>query len=314
MNRTILVPLDGSSFGETALPLAVSLARRHGAALALVHVHDDESAEGVGAPFNDRRLDIEMNDRMCRELADTAQRLRHETQLPITATFLEGLVESTLLERIATTRPWLVVMSSHGRGGLRRMWLGSVGDALVRHAGVPVLVVRGTPDASPISRVSTEPEFRNILLPLDGSPMAHVPEPAAELGVPGRTTFTLLRVIIPVPTFPAPGPAALMPVDSTGSQDHAEALAQMARVANILKQRGFLVVQETIVHSHPASAILAFSAEHPIDLIALSTHGHGGFKRAILGSVADEVMRGAEVSVLLDVRIHPPRAADESPF
>lgn len=314
MTRTILVPLDGSPFGESALPLAVSLAQRHGAALALVHVHDAETIEHAGAPANDLRLDAEMNELMARELADTATRLRQDTQLPITATFLEGLVESTLLERIATTRPWLVVMSSHGRGGLRRMWLGSVADALVRHAEVPVLVVR-TPDASPITRVSTEPAFRNILLPLDGSSMAHVPELAAELGEPGRTTFTLLRVIIPVPTFPAPGPAALMPVDSTGgAREHAEALAQVGRIADILKQRGYLVVQETTVHSHPATAILAFSTEQPIDLIALSTHGHGGFKRAILGSVADQVMRGAEVAVLLDVRIHQPRAADESLF
>ena len=313
MTRTILVPLDGSPFGESALPLAVSLARRSGATLALVHVHDAETTEHAGAPAHDLRFDAEVNELMNQDLVGTATRLRNDTQLPITATFLEGLVESTLLERIATTRPWLVVMSSHGRGGLRRMWMGSVADALVRRAQAPVLIVRGTPEASPITRVSTEPVFRNILLPLDGSPMSHIPALAAELGEPGRTTFTLLRVIIPVPTFPAPGPAALMPADSTGgAKEHAEALAQMGPVADVLTQRGYLVVQETTVHSHPATAILAFSAEQPIDLIALSTYGHGGFTRAVLGSVADQVMRSAQVAVLLDVRMHQPRVADES--
>jgi nucleotide-binding universal stress UspA family protein len=49
----------------------------------------------------------------------------------------------------------------------------------------------------------------------------------------------------------------------------------------------------------PAPAILAYARRHDVDLIAMSTHGHGGLRRLVLGSVADKVLRGANVPILL---------------
>ena len=301
MTKSIVVPLDGSPLSATALPVAVSIARRVGAELHLIHVHP-QPVILHGGPAYDLRLDVDVERGMGNDLQQTAATLRAETGLQVTATMLEGSTEETLLDRIASECPWLIVMSSHGYGGLQRMWRGSVADALARHAGVPVLVARHVGDVPANGSTIGGPAFRNILLPLDGSALAEdIVEYAAAFGEPGHTTFTLVRVVVPTPMFvtPAPAPPPLTADDHEIKRLEREALAYFERTAFTLKQHGFVAVPRVVVHSQPAEAILAFAAEHPVDLIALSTHGHGGFTRAILGSVADKVMRDADVAVLL---------------
>lgn len=299
MTKSILIPLDGSPFGARALPLAIRIARSAAATLALVHVHD-RSVQLTGAPATDLRFDGEMEQLMKRELEQTADRLRADTRLPVNVTFIEGPVSDALLQHIAETRPWLVVMNSHGRGGLRRMMLGSVADALARQSGVPILIEHCSGDASPSEPAANEPTFRNVLLSLDGSPLADdIVVYAMQLGEAGRTMFTLLRVVVPSPMVVEPAPVLPPMIADEIKRREREALAQIERVAFTLKQHGFLTMPQIIVHPQPAAGILAFAAEHPTDLIALSTHGYGGFARATLGSVADRVMRGANVAVLL---------------
>jgi nucleotide-binding universal stress UspA family protein len=305
MTKLILVPLDGSPFGARALSLAASLARRNGAELHLVHVHD-RPVQLLGAPANDLRFDREMEELMGSELTALAESLRTQTHLPITSAVLEGPVGATLVQHIDATRPWLVVMSSHGRGGMRRMAAGNVADALARHAGVPILIERWANGATSAEQPTNEPVFRNILLPLDGSDLADdIVDYAAQLGEPGQTTFTLLRVVVPTPDFAPPSPAPPMPVANVDVEhSRSEALTYFSRVAYTLKQRGFLAMPEVVVDPQPAEAILAFAAKHPTDLIALSTHGHGGFTRVVLGSVADRVVRRADIAVLLHGPTH----------
>lgn len=299
MTKPILVPLDGSPFGAHALPLAASLARRFGAELDLVHVHE-RPVQLLGAPPNDLQFDVEMEQLMSREHRDSAERLSQETRLRVRATVLEGPVEATLLQHIAASQPLLVVMSSHGRGGVRRVVAGNVADALARYSGVPLLIERDADDGS-TALAAKDAFFRSILLPLDGSPLAdEIIDYAVRLGEPGRTTFTLLRVVVPISVVATPAPAPPMPADGIEIERlRREALADFGRIAYALKKQGFTAVPHVVVHSQPAAAILAFVAEHPTDLIAMSTHGHGGFARAVLGSVADKVMRRADVAFLL---------------
>ena len=301
MTKTIVVPLDGSPQSATALSLAASLAGRAGAELHLIHVHP-QPVIAFGGPTYDLQLDADIERRMEVELQQTAEALRAKTGLRVTATLLEGSTEETLVERIVAERPWLVVLRSHGHGGLRRMWSGSVADSLVRHAGAPVLFAPDVGDAPAKDPADGEPEFQHILLPLDGSRVAdEIVEYAAELGEPGRTMFTLLRIVVPTLMFaePAPTPLPLTADTREIKRREREALGQFERTAFRLTLRGFVAEPQVVVHSQPAAAILAFAAEHSVDLIALSTHGHGGVARAILGSVADKVMRDANVAVLL---------------
>src|SRR5512140_1097579 len=149
MYRSILVPLDGSAFREHALPLAAGIARRSGARLRLVHVHDREVEpelptftpyrfEGLDAVFADRRTAAEEGD----YLDQVTTRLREGTSLELSATVLGGKLAGALEQFVQGSDGDLLVMTTHGRGPLGRLWLGSVADTLVRRAGKPVLLIR----------------------------------------------------------------------------------------------------------------------------------------------------------------------------
>jgi len=66
-----------------------------------------------------------------------------------------------------------------------------------------------------------------------------------------------------------------------------------------LEEQGLQVETETLLGAHPAPGILRYAEEHPVDLIAVATHGRGGLPRLFLGSVADKVLRAATVPILV---------------
>src|SRR6516165_5033034 len=143
MYRTILVPLDGSAFAEHALPLAVSIARRAGATLRLVRVH-------VPAATLYRNSDLDANldlDALVRDeerpyLDHVSGRIAQVCGLRPDVALLDGRVADVLYEQGVSAGVDLVVMATHGRGPLSRLWLGSVADELVRRLPTPLLLVR----------------------------------------------------------------------------------------------------------------------------------------------------------------------------
>src|SRR5262245_58620128 len=133
MIRSILVPLDGSPFGEHALPLALSLARRAGASLQLVHVHVPVApAFSKGFIPNEAVWDVKLLEQSKDYLNATARRLAAVSSVPTQPVLLHGSVPDAILERLRSTNVDLVLMTTHGRGPLARAWLGSVADELVR--------------------------------------------------------------------------------------------------------------------------------------------------------------------------------------
>src|SRR5689334_21271181 len=150
MVQSILVPLDGSAFGEQALPLALAVARRAGAVVQLVHVHVSlMPMYGENVVAYENVQDEVLKRREQAYVLRVVERLRAETDVPVSGTFLGGGVAEALREHAVATGVVLVIMTTHGRGPLARFWLGSVADELVRKMPVPVLLVRpqeGPPD------------------------------------------------------------------------------------------------------------------------------------------------------------------------
>jgi nucleotide-binding universal stress UspA family protein len=298
MYRSILVPLDGSTFGEHALPLAVSLARRSGASLELVLVHTPFIYVESGFLYDDR-VDKQLQDQEQSYLEGVAKRLRAVTPVPVSWTLREGLVADSIRGQLTATSADLIVMTTHGRGPLSRFWLGSVADELVRRAPAPVLLVRpqeSTPD------LTQEPVLQYVFIPLDVSATAEqVLEPAVALGRLLGTDFTLLRVVKPV-LFAGHDPTALGDPalgQSVTEQIRTEARTYLEGVAEGLRARSLNVQTRVLVDTQPAVAILRESQDQPHGVIALATHGRGGLQRTLLGSVADKVVRGAILPVFV---------------
>lgn len=196
----------------------------------------------------------------------------------------------------------LIVMTTHGRTGLSRVWLGSVADGVVHRATVPVLLIR--PSASPHARHAESALFRRILVPLDGSTTSSAIIPfAAKIAKCSGAKLVLLRVVAPVPlySFDAGVPAypvAILDPDMTEqvAQDAREELNVMAPQV----EKEFGVHLETIVATNQATAstILETAKTSGADLIAMTTHGRGA-SRLLLGSVTDKVLRGGHLPLLV---------------
>ena len=184
MFRTVLVPLDGSPFAEQALPWALCLARRAGAALDLVRGHvlyALTQPAAAWAPF-DPVAEAECKQEECAYLNAVARRLTAVAPVAVRRTLVDGYETEGILRRVQDDRADLVVMATHGRGPLGRFFLGSVADVLVRETSVPVLLVRPRGVAPDLRAV---PAVANVLVPLDGSPLAErALGPAADLARP----------------------------------------------------------------------------------------------------------------------------------
>ena len=191
----------------------------------------------------------------------------------------------------------MLVMTTHGRGPLRRAWLGSVADGLLRRAPCPILVVRPREGETP--RLE-ETEFGKIVVTLDGSPESREILPyAKEMASLFGAALALLRVV--PPHFPLTSPFTSHANPEIGGVEAEEEAARrsLEEEARSLEAEGFQVETRTVTGVHPAEGILDYAEDSKADLIAMATHGRGGVARLLLGSVADKVVRGGNIPVLL---------------
>jgi nucleotide-binding universal stress UspA family protein len=251
-------------------------------------------------------LDLEVRKEERAYLDRVARRLTKQSPVGVTPALLEGDDVAESLYARAAGGADLVVLSTHGRGPLQRFWLGSVADDLVRRVPVPVLLVRPKP-APP--DFTAEPALKHFLIPLDGTPLAEqVVGPALDVGGLMGASFTLLRVIKPAlrvnylpegSTLTGMMSAMLERVQADQKQMEQEARSYLEGVAEKARARGVPVQLRVAVDEQPAVGILRQAEEVFAGALALATHGRRGLSRIVLGSVADKVVRGTTLPVLL---------------
>jgi nucleotide-binding universal stress UspA family protein len=305
MLTKILVPLDGTRFAEAALPYAMYLAQRDGAALQLATVWPPMTSIIDTADWI-KQLEIWEENRRAesrRYLSEVARRIQGVLGRTVSVKYLLGRPNKELARAAKRTKADLVVMATHGHGPVNRVWLGSVADHYVREGSVPVLLVRPHEELPEVELVPARP-FRKILVPLDGSELAEQAlRKSLLLGSGPKTTqITLLTVVgFPVPMATPEGGVVL------GSEELLNALREAAaghltRMAKHLETWGCKVDTRVVAEPITWKAIVDFATSGGYDLIAMATHGRGGATRVMLGSVADKVLRSSSVPTLL---IHP---------
>lgn len=299
MFSKLLVPLDRSSLAEQALGPAAAIARASNALIDLVLVHQALPFAGFeDAPWNASLVADEQ-----RYVESIAQELATGAAVGPTHTVLRGEPVESICQRARDTDADLVVMTSHGRTGLSRAWLGSVADGVMRRSSIPVLMLR--PIGEKRERLNGRQLFKRILVPLDGSALAaEMLETAADLAKCSNARLMLLRVVQPVPLIT---PSVDLPYAyPTPIQDDVaterlvdEAKRELAAVEQTLTHEGLSEIDAyVVVAPHVAQAIIDFAHGHSVDVIALSTHGRGA-SRLIVGSVADKVLRASGLPMLV---------------
>jgi nucleotide-binding universal stress UspA family protein len=309
MFRTILVPLDGSVFAEHALPLAVSVARHCEATLRLLRVVPPLADYFFMPPEPTDPLAAELRQLYRAEaqayLNDVAHRLKDAG--PVICDVMEeeeGVGESICADAVKTGAE-LIVLSSHGRGAVARFWLGSNADKLVRTAPVPVLLAR-PPENAPAADLRREAPLQHFLIALGGNTSAaQVVEPALALGKATGAVYTLVRVVRPafpnlltdIGAGPTP-PSGWIGLNKIDEQNCQKAEDYLRTVAERLRAAGATVQTRVHIAEQPAAAILREATLVGADMIALETHGRG-VSRLLIGSVADKVVRGTSLPVLV---------------
>lgn len=301
MYQSILLPLDGSSFAEEALPLGGLLARQFDGDLHLVHVIRPIPDVDFKTPQDDMDWRSKLREAASGALGDLASELRADG-VRVQAEVREGRVVETLLQSIVDVSADLAVLTSHGAGGFRRWWLGSVADALIRRSRIPVLLVRPWDETEDLPS-EDGPRFRTILVPLDGSSasenaLEHAVRLQEKLG--GR--LVLVRV---VPSPLEVGSMYGIPSVRLEGDSHREHREEAARYLDEVAEGLDGEVERRVVEaSGAAEGVLDAARVTGTDLIVLSSTGRGGFSRTVLGSVADKVIRGAAPPVLV---VPPPQ-------
>jgi nucleotide-binding universal stress UspA family protein len=288
--RSILVPHDFSAHADAALALAAALARENGAALHLFHTY--EIPLGAIPPYGilvpDGLLES-VREAAARELAKAARAAERAGVTPVTHLAHATSPPAGIAEAAQEFGADLIVMGTHGLRGIKHALLGSVAERTARIAPCPVLTVRaGAP---------SDARFRKLLVPLDFSPHTdQVLELAIELAKQHGAELHLLHAYsLPVGVTMAYG-VAIPPTVWEGLQEAAsERLAEaLARV----KAAG-LKAETHLVTEPAADAVTEAAAELGADLIVMGTHGLTGLKHALLGSVAERVLRTAPCPVLI---------------
>jgi nucleotide-binding universal stress UspA family protein len=298
----LLVTLDGSDFGEHAIPFAQAIAEKTGASVNISHVHCCEPPTQLlqNTPFQFEG--VNMASYVARDAEEQRAYLKTreeamKAELPenrICSALLEGYVTEALERHAREIDADLIIMTTHGRTGVSRAWLGSVADSLVRHSSFPLLVIRSLEDGETFPDV----RFDHFLVPLDGSATGEkILEPTVDLAKATGARLTLLHVVSPHVTVGArvsPLPAGHLEERLTKAEGY------LASVAERMKGEGIEATPKIESHFAPARAILKTAADEEVDLIALATHGYTGVKRALLGSVTDKVLRAARWPLLLE--------------
>jgi nucleotide-binding universal stress UspA family protein len=300
--RHLLVPLDGSGLAEAVLPATAALAQRLGAAVTLLHVMERNAPATVhGERHLTQAGDAE------RYLEQMAHRLalgdrpvaRHVHPAK------EGDVALAIVQHAEELRVDLIVISTHGSGGLRGLVAGSIAQRVLQRGTTPIFVVR--PAGGP------PPAFtcRTIVVPVDGT-AAHEPglDGAVELAR-GFGARLHLVIVVPTPATLSGGTAAvgtMMPMAMSALLDLAtEGAAEYVRRQVERLQAGGLEATAQVSRGEPAASLLEAAERCGADLLIMASHGRAGLQAFWEGSVTAKLLSRFSGPIML-VRAEGPAA------
>lgn len=273
MFSTILVPLDGSHLAARALPYAEVLARGCHGRLVLFHAALSRVLDG------DPNVEVDT----ILEQDQLAEQLTRDG-VPTTAQVVEGDAVPAIVHAADDLQADLVVMSTHGRGGVDRILHGSVADHVLRHVSIPILMV-----TAGCSRAWVRGRPLRILIPLDGSAFAEEGlRPAFDLMQSFPAELWLLRATEERVAIDALGFAHRELVSAADLEAARTYLEQVAAPFRRSDDR----VAITVEPGPADDAIARVVAREAIDLVVMATHGQGGLGRLLLERMATVVTAG----------------------
>jgi nucleotide-binding universal stress UspA family protein len=280
--KKIAVPLDGSELSQSALPWAGLLSGPE-TEIHLIRAFlepNDFLYTSLGLVPVDQSSTPEVVEQLRIYLEEQAATLEQPVKMHAGC----GEPAETILYQARRREVDLIVMASHGGGGMERWLLGSVATKVLRGSEIPVLVVRPTEEQSP-------PKVNKIMVPLDGSDTA---EKALGMAVEIAESQEAELVLYMGLSFPRTGfPSAMEEYVASGLREGKKYLDEQAA-----KCEG-VTVTTVVRDTTPVHGIVKAAKAVSADLIVMGSHGRSGVSRWILGSVTENVVQISDLPVLV---------------
>jgi nucleotide-binding universal stress UspA family protein len=279
MFKHILVPLDGSKLAEAILPAAISLAEMLHAPVTLLHVIEQDASTEVHKDHHLTRPAEaqEYLDNICQTVFPASVKVdTHIHSAPVSD------VSGSIIEHATSEfQPDLILLCSHGKGGMRNLLFGSIAQQVAAAGGIPVMLIKPGLAASSF-RIS------RILVPLDNESIHDLALPYAE--ALSEAYQARLDILCVIPTL------------TTDSGAHAAAGTMLpvtaAAYLDITEEKGLPATAE-IVRGDPALMIIKQAERLETDLILLGTHGRAGLDAFWNRSVTAGVAMKTNIPILL---------------
>jgi nucleotide-binding universal stress UspA family protein len=301
MYSRVIMPLDGSNLAEHILPYVRILANGLQVPVDIVRVvepaeflaTDPDSYPKWDADFEAMLTNVKtrageyIND-VAKELSGTVPEVNQvfDTQDPV-----GHIINQANLHPDA-----LIAMSTHGRAGIRKWVMGSVTEKVMSSVENPMLIVRPREPGASVRGMRVE----NVVVPLDGSELAEQSLPVAvSLAKTLGLGIVLVRVISRgIESFSFDTYHSVVYEDIMKSIEQ-DAVSYLSSVGGKLEAEGVTDVEQVVCTGYAPTAIMETSQEKGNAIIAMTSHGRTGMKDWLMGSVADKVVRGSGIPVLL---------------
>ncbi|HTP09796.1 MAG TPA: universal stress protein [Anaerolineae bacterium] len=290
----LLVPLDGSTLAEMALPAAVFLARLTSARVTLLHLIERHPPEEVH--HHDRHLTNAAE--ATAYLEEVRQRAFGEISVEchVHTTEIDD-VASSIVEHINELAPDLIVMCTHGQGGWRRRLFGSKAQQVIALNKTPMLLIPPAPEAK------AEFQLKRIVVPLDGN-AEH--EQGLQVAIDlARACQAALHLVYVIPTVDrlkgddlATGRLLPHTMAAILDMQQEEATEYLGCHIADLREAGMTVSAE-VARGEVAKTILETAKQQLADLIALGTHAKSGMDAIWSGSLTPVISDRSPAPLLL---------------
>ncbi len=206
-------------------------------------------------------------------------------------------VVEAITDYAAQDKTSLVVLGTRGLGGFKRALLGSVSGGVAEHSPCAALVVR------PGKAAGAGKAIRRVLVAIDGSPNAQrALETAADLAKGLKAELRIAHVLhIPTLFWSMGVPGSAVPCQKIEDDAEEAGRTLLAKAVKFAKDAGVADAKDELVTDlvSPAQGVVQLAERDEADVVVLGTRGNGGFRKLVLGSVANSVLHYADCSVLV---------------
>jgi len=294
--KKILVPTDFSEYSEYALRYANALTKQWGGAIDCVHVVDtgflgDGGVDGVYVSAGEIQRSIDAVKADAKKELDHFVRKEHLLGTDVNPHLREGHSADEIVALAEELDSDIIIVATHGRSGLDRLVFGSTCDKILRLSKRPVLSVKHPEHESLDAEGNLR--LRKILCPVDFSSYSHAGLGlAAELCRQFGATMVLEHVVDT--RFDYPEWTAQVAMNNS---EHLIAAAR-EHLDKIAADNSDITTEIEVDTGIPHKKLIASTEDEEIDLVVLPTHGRKGIAHALLGSVAEKVVRSSHCPVL----------------